>query len=42
MPMTVLPTIKSSSEVYGTLMEGCLKGVPISGVCTNLLSNIDS
>lgn len=27
----ILPTIKSSSEVYGVMKEGALKGVPISG-----------
>lgn len=27
----ILPTIKSSSEVYGHMKDGALKGVPISG-----------
>ncbi|XP_020903631.2 glycerol kinase isoform X1 [Exaiptasia diaphana] len=31
-PTTVLPTIKSSSEIYGKMVEGPLKGTPISGV----------
>jgi glycerol kinase len=31
-PKSILPTIKSSSEVYGTMSEGPLKGIPISGV----------
>ena len=33
---TVLPEIRSSSEVYGNLMDGPLKGLPIAGVCTCL------
>lgn len=28
---SMLPTIKSSSEVYGLIIEGALSGVPISG-----------
>lgn len=31
-PMSVLPQIKSSSEIYGYLTDSVLKGVPISGV----------
>jgi len=31
-PMHVLPTIKSSAEIYGIVKDGPLKGVPISGV----------
>lgn len=31
-PKSVLPEIRSSSEVYGTLKEGSLKDCPISGV----------
>lgn len=31
-PMSVLPQIKSSSEVYGYLTETTLKGIPLSGV----------
>lgn len=30
-PMSVLPTVRSSSEIYGTLVGGPLSGVPISG-----------
>ncbi|KRT83796.1 hypothetical protein AMK59_3777 [Oryctes borbonicus] len=30
-PQSVLPMIKSSSEVYGMICEGALKGVPVSG-----------
>ncbi|XP_058966856.2 glycerol kinase 3-like isoform X2 [Pocillopora verrucosa] len=30
-PMSVLPTVKSSSEIYGKLVDGPLSGVPISG-----------
>jgi len=30
-PMNILPTVKSSSEPYGTIREGPLKGVPITG-----------
>ncbi|KAF4526215.1 hypothetical protein B566_EDAN001900 [Ephemera danica] len=30
-PMDILPVIKSSSEIYGYLMESSLKGLPISG-----------
>lgn len=31
-PMSVLPEIRSSSEVYGYITQGPLLGVPISGV----------
>lgn len=31
-PKSVLPEIRSSSEVYGHLTSGALKGVPISGI----------
>ncbi|CAH3186733.1 unnamed protein product [Porites evermanni] len=30
-PMSVLPDVRSSSEIYGKLVEGPLSGVPISG-----------
>ncbi|XP_075214795.1 glycerol kinase 3-like [Lycorma delicatula] len=30
-PMHILPEIKSSSEIYGYLSDGSLKGIPISG-----------
>lgn len=30
-PSSALPEIKSSSEVYGLLDDGPLKGIPISG-----------
>lgn len=30
-PTSVLPKIKSSSEVYGNIQKGSLKGIPISG-----------
>ncbi|XP_071806596.1 glycerol kinase-like isoform X1 [Asterias amurensis] len=31
-PKSVLPEIRSSAEVYGNMVEGALKGVPISGI----------
>lgn len=31
-PMSILPEIRSSSEIYGCLTESSLKGIPISGV----------
>ena len=31
-PMSMLPTIKSSSEVYGECKPGVLKGVPVAGI----------
>ncbi|KAI4470001.1 sugar kinase [Holotrichia oblita] len=31
-PMSILPEIKSSSEIYGYISESVLKGIPISGV----------
>lgn len=31
-PMAILPTIRSNSEIYGHVFEGPLKGVPIAGV----------
>ncbi len=31
-PLSVLPTIKSSAEVYGKMSDGPLKGIPLSGV----------
>lgn len=31
-PMSILPKIRSSAEIYGYLAEGSLQGVPISGV----------
>ncbi|XP_078619813.1 glycerol kinase-like isoform X1 [Branchiostoma floridae x Branchiostoma japonicum] len=30
-PMTILPEIRSSSEIYGHMVQGVLKGLPISG-----------
>jgi glycerol kinase len=30
-PQNVLPTIKSSSEIYGDIKEGSFKGVPLAG-----------
>ncbi|GJQ79658.1 hypothetical protein Trydic_g5814 [Trypoxylus dichotomus] len=30
-PQSVLPIIKSSSEVYGVISDGALKGIPLSG-----------
>ncbi|XP_071449832.1 glycerol kinase 3-like [Hetaerina americana] len=30
-PVDLLPKIRSSSEIYGYIMNGCLNGVPISG-----------
>ncbi|CAG9811996.1 unnamed protein product [Chironomus riparius] len=30
-PNVVLPAIKSSSEIYGNIINGALKGIPISG-----------
>lgn len=34
-PMSILPDIRSSSEIYGYLTESLLKGIPISGVRCN-------
>ena len=31
-PPTILPTVKSSSEIYGKITSGALTGVPISGI----------
>lgn len=31
-PLSILPKIKSSSEIYGHIKDGILKGVPIGGV----------
>jgi glycerol kinase len=31
-PLSMLPEIRSSSEVYGTVADGPLKGVPIAGI----------
>jgi glycerol kinase len=31
-PMSMLPTIKSSSEIYGECKPGVLKGVPVAGI----------
>jgi glycerol kinase len=31
-PLSMLPEIRSSSEVYGTVQEGALEGVPIAGI----------
>lgn len=31
-PMQILPEIKSSSEIYGNITVGPLKGITISGV----------
>lgn len=39
-PMSILPQIKSSSEIYGCLTESVLKGVPISGVSLLILLGI--
>ncbi|XP_074070313.1 glycerol kinase isoform X3 [Macrotis lagotis] len=30
-PMTILPNVRSSSEIYGLMKAGALEGVPISG-----------
>ena len=30
-PMSILPTIRSCSEIYGTLAISKLKGLPVSG-----------
>ena len=30
--MDLLPEIRSSSEIYGTIADGTLQGIPISGV----------
>ena len=37
--MEILPKILSSSEIYGNLSDGPLKGIPISGV-SNIFVNI--
>ncbi|CAL7946516.1 unnamed protein product [Xylocopa violacea] len=34
-PMQILPEIKSSSEIYGDITIGPLKGIPISGILGN-------
>ncbi|XP_043483954.1 glycerol kinase-like isoform X1 [Leptopilina heterotoma] len=34
-PMKLLPEIKSSSEIYGNIAVGPLKGIPISGILGN-------
>lgn len=34
-PMQMLPEIKSSSEIYGKIVIGPLKGIPISGILGN-------
>lgn len=31
-PQDILPQIRSSSEIYGNIVDGVLQGVPISGV----------
>jgi glycerol kinase len=31
-PMEILPEIRSSSEIYGYMEDGPLKGIPLSGV----------
>jgi glycerol kinase len=31
-PLAMLPEIRSSSEVYGTVQDGPLKGVPVAGI----------
>lgn len=31
-PMQILPEIRSSSEIYGNIAVGPLKGIPISSV----------
>ena len=31
-PMSVLPQIKSSAEIYGKIASGPLQGIPIAGV----------
>jgi glycerol kinase len=36
-PMDLLPEIRSSSEVYGSVADGVLKGIPISGVSIYLV-----
>lgn len=38
-PMDILPKILSSSEIYGQLADGPLKGIPISGVSIFLSIN---
>ena len=35
-PMHILPKIRSSSEIYGNVKVGPLKGIPISGVSFSL------
>jgi glycerol kinase len=39
-PVTILPEIKSSSEIYGEVSSGFLQGIPISGVfCSSFHSH---
>lgn len=38
-PMSILPEIRSSSEIYGYLSLSALKGIPISGVSSLVVSS---
>ena len=38
-PEDILPQIRSSSEIYGNIVDGVLQGVPISGVRSNFSSS---
>lgn len=39
-PREILPEIRSSSEIYGDIMEGPLRGVPISAIMGNQQANL--
>lgn len=39
-PREILPEIRSSSEVYGDIMEGPLRGIPISAIMGNQQANL--
>lgn len=34
-PAEVLPTVRSSSEVYGHVSSGPFQGIPLAGVCAH-------
>lgn len=38
-PSSILPQIRSSSEIYGYIQDDILHGVPISGVYNIFLNN---
>ena len=36
-PMSILPEVRASGAMFGTILEGPLAGVPITGVSTHFL-----